>query len=354
MVQPLSGTTQQDAQRAFFSLRGNNTTEVVLQVNVPQAGGQFGVLVPAPVQPTLATTPVSTEELDVLDMATRPEIYPPSSSSGGGGCGCGTAADGSSKNLASEGGVSVGQVAQLGPVTAVTLTADTGADLTTWLTANGFVVPAASQAVVDGYAGTGRWFVAMKRNTTTGSTAATAVGVRFTLAGDHREYAIRMAAMGAAAEVAITVFIVAPQGVGPSNPYAGLTLNDLDKTTLKGPGYREALRKAVATAGGHAFVVEGIHDAAIVRGSTLAGLVDLGSRLTRLTTVMTPAQMDYDVVFNAAPPANPPTMLYLTSTGAVAGGNGVKLAGAFSSDLGMLLGGVWLALFLRSAWKKPR
>ncbi len=345
LVQAAGGTVGLNAQRAFFSVRANGTTELVLQVAVPSTPNDYGVILPAPVQPTLATTPVDSNELDLLEQNTRPEILETASGDGG-GCGCGAVAG--NRSLGVETQVTIGQVAQIGPVTAVTLTADTGAAVTTWLNDNGFVVPPAFQGTVDSYAGAGRWFVAFKRNNTAASSSATSVGVRLSMAGDRRDFAVRMAAMGADSEVAITVFVVASENVGPASNYTALTLENLDKATLRGGDYRGALKAAVAAAGGRAFVVEGQFAAnAVVTMPTLSTLVDGGARLTRLSTVMDVARMDTDVVFNAAAP--PAATNTITVSAPVRPG-AVRVAGSSPGQVGMFLLGLGALL----VWQERR
>lgn len=147
------GAVGQDAQRAFLAVH-DGRTEVVLQVAVPAAGSPYGVLVPTPVQPQIDPEPVASKELDTLEANTRPKIV--LSSSGGGGGGCAAKAE----DLGGEGvpgGVIVGSQVEVGPVTAVSLSATDGAALSAWLTQSGFVLPANAQRIIDGYAGPGRW-----------------------------------------------------------------------------------------------------------------------------------------------------------------------------------------------------
>ena len=92
----------------------------------------------------------------------------------------------------------VSQPVTIGPVTAVTLTADTGDAINAWLGDNGFVIPAASQSIVDAYAGPGRYFIAIRRSDTAATGGPTSVGLHFTLGGDERGLPLRFARLGAA------------------------------------------------------------------------------------------------------------------------------------------------------------
>ena len=69
---------------------------------------------------------------------------------------------------------------------------------------------------MDRYAGPGRWFVALRRSQQATGPQPSSVGVHFSVPGDARALPLRFAALGAAAEVAFTVFVVSPRM--PSGP----------------------------------------------------------------------------------------------------------------------------------------
>src|SRR5205085_11901030 len=142
-----------DTQRIFMSLRAS-TTEVVVQIGVPATTADYGVLIPVPSQPTLDPQAVAEADLAALDVATAPTIYVTESDGSSGGCGCiGTGAD--SKEAVGNGGsdVSVSEPVNIGPVEAVVLSGESGDALATWLTAHGFALSAADQAIVAAYGG---------------------------------------------------------------------------------------------------------------------------------------------------------------------------------------------------------
>lgn len=325
LVQPANGTLGLDAQRAFFSVK-NGATDVIVQIQVPSAGVPYGVLLPAPVQPTLDATPVDSKDLDALEAATRPTIRA-SVSEGGGGFGCGAkAADAGGAPQTPR--VIIGQQVDIGPVTAVSLSADSGVALTSWLGDNGFALPAAAQRVVDGYAGPGRWFVALRRRDTPPA-GASSIGVHFSLGGDQRGYALRMAGVGAGPSVAITAFVAAPQPAGAAAPFRTLTLLDLPRAPLQEGDYRGAIRQAVTAAGATAFVAEGVYEASAVLPPRLLSLSSPGHQVTRLSAVLTPAELTQDVRFDGPAPASIPT-----SVVAAASKRG-RDAGALASLLGL-------------------
>ena len=252
-----SGTIGADAQRILISVHGG-TTDVITQIGVPATTADYGVLIPVPSEPTLDPNPVASGDIDLLDTKTAPTFIQQANNEGGiplPSCGCGSDKGGVEQPF--DAGVHVSQPVAIGPVTAVSLTADTGAAINAWLADNGFVVPTGDQSLVDAYAGTGRYFIAIRRSDTTAVGGATSVGVHFTLAGDERGLPLRFARLGAATTVAFTVFVAADGVVAPSSPFAALTINDLNRGNLNSLGYASALSYAASQHGNHAFVLEG-------------------------------------------------------------------------------------------------
>src|SRR5262245_5960350 len=151
-----------NAQRIFMSVRAA-TTEVVVQIGVPATTADYGVLIPVPSEPTLDPQPVAEADLVALDEITAPKIYVyESSHSSDIGCGCGADSKGSDNaggGTPADGGVSVSEPVDIGPVTAVVLSADTGDALAAWLNDNGFALSADGQAIVAAYAGAGNFFI---------------------------------------------------------------------------------------------------------------------------------------------------------------------------------------------------
>jgi hypothetical protein len=287
-----------NAQRIFISVHGG-MTDVVTQIGVPTTAADYGVLIPVPSAPTLDPNPIMSAELETLDRTTQPVI---TAQSDDGGCGCPTGG-GSTKggSNGSRGGVQVSAPVTIGPVTAVTLTADTGDAINTWLADNGFAIPAASQAIVNTYAGTGRYFIALKRSDTAATGGPTSVGLHFTLSGDERGLPLRFISLGAAPSVGFTVFVVADDVVAPSAPFAALTIDDLDLIVLRTSGYSAAVSTAITQHGNHAFVIEGVWTSAELTRAPIPSLQPfIGSTqfLTRLSAVVPAVGLDMDVVFD--------------------------------------------------------
>ena len=309
-----AATLGADAQRIFISVHGG-VTDVITQIGVPATTADYGVVIPVPSQPTLDATPVKQAELDSLFSATQPSILSQSGGDDGIGCGCPVAA-GSDKGGAgaAPGGVQVSNPVAIGPVTAVTLTANNGDAINAWLADNGFAIPAAERPVVDAYAGPGRYFIAIRRNDTAATGGATSVGVHFTLAGDERGLPLRFAHIGAGPQVGFTVLVVSDAAVAPSAPFAALTLSDLSLATISGPGYAAALATAIAEHGDRAFVIEGVWAATDFTRSRIDSLrpfIPAGARVTRLSTVVPATALDTDVVFDQPFTGTAPRVLYV-------------------------------------------
>lgn len=327
------------AQRVFVSVRKDGTTDIVTQLGI-KGTASFGVLIPVPGVPVLDETPINTRELDAVDQSTRVHFFRPAEaeSDDGSSAGCGSgdgagAADefesGGSRNGSD--GVTASDFVDIGPVTAVVLTADTGAALTSWLAENGFSVATGDQSVIDSYVGPDRHFIALKRAEGAPS-AETSVGVHFTLAGDQRAYPLRMARLGAGSEIAITAFVASEYGAAPTAPFQALTLDDLPavhgyEQEEIATSYKEAIRTAVRDRSGKAFVIEGVRfaDDVLEAAPALDALVEPGYRLTRLTTVMASSTLDTDVAFTAPPPEMVPTEHLLDQAGPASTG-GMKQA----------------------------
>ena len=306
-----------DAQRIIISAR-DGTTDVITQIGVPSTTADYGVLIPLPSEPTLDSTPVASADIDNLDRQTAPRLMRFDNNEGGipvPSCGCGSSKD--AANTGNEPGVRVSQPVAIGPVTAVTLTADTGDAINAWLADNGFVIPAADQALVADYAGPGRYFIAIRRSDTAATQVPSSVGVHFTLAGDQRALPMRFARLGAAPTVAFTVFVAAYTVAAPADPFAALTINDLDVGTLNNTGYAAAVSKAVSAHGNHAFVLEGSWSVPTVPGGigpSLAPFMNARQTLTRMSTRVDASTLDADVAFDGTYSGSVPNQRYTQRT----------------------------------------
>jgi hypothetical protein len=294
-----------NAQRILMSVHAA-TTDVVVQIGVPATTADYGVLIPAPSQPTLDAQPVSEADLAALDAATAPAIFVQQSAGGSEGCGCfGAASNKGGGNLGRgvDAGVSVSAPVNIGPVQAVVLTADTADAVNAWLADNGFALAADGQAIVGSYAGTGKYFIAMRRSDTAASGAATSIGVHYTLPGAHQKLSLAFARLGAAPSVAFTLWNATTGPSAPLSPFVPLLLGALDAPTLRQGRYADAVAAAVAAHGSQAFVLEGQTDKATLAGKQvgagLLGLVEDGATITRMSTIVAAAALTDDATFGA-------------------------------------------------------
>jgi hypothetical protein len=292
-----------DTQRIFMSLRAS-TTEVVVQIGVPATTADYGVLIPVPSQPTLDPQPVAEADLAALDHATAPTIYVETPGDSSEGCGCGAATK-DARSVPTGGGgangVSVSEPVNIGPVEAVVLTGDDGDALAAWLTDHGFALSDEDQATVAAYGGPGTYFIAVRRSGVAADGSPTSIGLHYTLAGAHKKLSLGFARLGAAARVSFTLFLAAPELMGPALPFAALSLYDLDSTLLRAGSYATAVAAAVAARDGKAFVVERAIPATALTGTVgvgLLGLIDDGAAVTRMSTIIAAESLHDDATFS--------------------------------------------------------
>ncbi|HYQ30646.1 MAG TPA: DUF2330 domain-containing protein [Polyangiaceae bacterium] len=336
-----------NSQRIFMSVRAGGTTDIVAQITVPETTADYGVLIPVPSEPTLDNQPVSAADLDALDLATRPVISSERPSSGDDGCGCiwaGADADGTGGTP--KRGVTASPPVAIGPVQAVSLTGESGDAVRAWLTDNGFSLPDEDAATFDRYVGEGRYFIAIRRSERATSGAPSSIGIHYTMVGDHRMLSLGFTRIGAAPVLAFTLFLVAPEVVGPSEPFKALTLNDLDPFALQRGDYPGAVESAIAARDSKAFVLESTTGVAAL--ATLApGLtrfIDKGTMLTRATTLVRREKLDEDVVFATPFRGAVPSQRHVSLDG-----SRVRYAGMGSLSLLLLAG-----LLRRKGTRAPR
>ncbi len=298
-----------DAQRVFLSVLGENT-EIVTELSLPQTVGDWGVLIPVPVEPTIDPEPLDAEAFDQLDRETQVVVAPAQEEGGGGGCG----SDGVEAGGGLRGGdLEEGDSVDVGPVTATVLSTDSGDALASWLGDNGFSVSADDQATIDTYATRGRFFVAIRRNETplTGSTSR--IGLHMTLAGDHRVFPLRMAKVGAAETVSFVLFLAGPEPLAPDAPFEWFTVDALDADLAVNESYAWAVEKEVEARGGRAWVVEGVWNRDAMTGfqlpDALRALTAPGQVVTRLSTRMHPEDLNDDASFFSSGEGTVPTTI---------------------------------------------
>lgn len=317
-VSSQSSAVVANAQRILMSVRGS-TTDIVVQIGVPATSADYGVLIPADSEPTLDPRPVAEADLAALDAATAPKIIVRQEVESSQGCGCLGDVPASFRRVGGAapdaGGVSVSAPVGIGPVEAVVLTGDTGEAVTSWLAANDFALTTDGQSIVASYAGTGRYFIAIRRSDAAATGGPTSIGVHYTLQGAHQKLSLGFARLGAAPTVAFTLFNATAGRSGPLSPYASLLLTDLDHANLRAGRYADAVAAAVAAHGNKAFVLEAEANksrlAAGQVGAGLLGLIDDDATVVRMSTIVAGNTLAGDAFFGAYADGTIPDAVYV-------------------------------------------
>jgi hypothetical protein len=300
VVTTSTGNVGMDAERVFLKYQ-NGVTDVVVQISVPQTGAQYGALLPLEAKPELDSKPVPASAFSVLDANTSPHIEMADESSGGhGGCACFpvvTAGDDSKGGVVQS--AQIAEPVAIGPVTATVLAAEDAGAVNDWLSQNGFALPANGASLIDEYSGSGRFFVAIRRNESATSIGPSSIGVHYTVAGDARALPLRFARLGADLKQAFTVFVAAETKIAPGSDFKALTLMDLDAGKLREGAYGSAVENAVHGAGDRAFVIESVTPSSAVLAEGIYDLLPSGWFVTRLTTIVN-AEPTEDVRFDTA------------------------------------------------------
>jgi hypothetical protein len=279
---------------------------------VPNSPADYGVLIPVPASPTLDPNPVSAADFDALDDATVPSIRIYHASEESDGCSClpiaaGDDEGGSVQTLPE---IHLTEPVEIGPVTAVVLSGDTPEAVDAWLQEHGFALSDADRPMLAAYSGRGQSFIAIRRNEALSNGPSGSMGIHFTLPGDQRGLPLRFARIGAASSVAFTVFVAAQGVVGPTPPFATLSLDDLDEDLLWRDEYGAAVADAVAGHSGRAFLIENTQSRSALedppyqqgvqfslRGSPFLQWISPGAALTRLSTRLPAESLTEDVAF---------------------------------------------------------
>lgn len=302
LVGAQGSTVTQESQLSFVSVHAA-TTDVAVLLQLPAADTDFGALIPLPAsgEPTIDAAPVDSGAFATLEQETRPQFFSSGGDDGGGGCGCGSRALDGGANGEFGSRVVAGDPVDVGPVTAQWLVADDAAALDGWLADNGFVASAADLDVLDTYIAEGNGFLAFKRNSSGVAAERTAIGVHFNVPGDLRAVALRVTTLGAPDVLPLTTFVAFTSPVGPDSPFEAVHFEDLDPDAAVAD-YAGAVDDALAAAGGKAWVFEGAPGKAALTPSSLTALVDDGAFVSRLSTRLSAADRDVDVLFTAPAP----------------------------------------------------
>jgi hypothetical protein len=157
---------------------------------------------------------------DSIDTLTATQIIPPPQNCPSPNCNfnfplTASASGGSSSGGAAGGSVQVLTQAIVGPYETVQLHSTDSSALDTWLTGNGYNIPAAVQPILAAYVAEGFDFLAMKLLPNQGVQAMRPV--RVTTPGASLSLPLRMASIGTGAVTGITIWVVADGRYEPQN-----------------------------------------------------------------------------------------------------------------------------------------
>jgi hypothetical protein len=200
-----------------------STKQTVLWDQIRYSGDPKEFAWVLPVRPGTVVEASSDAWFATLDAFTVPTIVGPTPS-GGGGCGIGCSAS-SAKSFEDNGGVMVISESVVGPYASVTLRSSDPKALETWLTTNGYVIPASIQPTIGAYVSEKFDFIALKLRPGQGIRAMRPVRVVFS--GSDNSLPLRMVAAGVGAQVGITLFVIGEGRYHPQN-FPDVTLDDND------------------------------------------------------------------------------------------------------------------------------
>jgi hypothetical protein len=177
---------------------------------------------------------------------------------------------------------------RVGPYATVVLTGAEAADVTSWLVAEGFSLPAGLDALLAPYLTPGGAFVALKL--APGMTTGDLAPIAFRYPGDAPQIPIQLTAVAAARDMPIEVTLVGPGRAVPiSYLHLEINLAAIDWDT-GGANYADVVRAAALEAGGHGFATDISLPAAPFAGNlptfgpfdTQSVAVDAGSWLAQM------------------------------------------------------------------------
>ncbi len=214
--------------------------------------------------------------IDTLTQTTIPQPQvncpaPPEECLSRGAFGGGSADGGSAS--APSGDVTVTKAENVGPYATVQLHATDSTALETWLSDNGFMIPAEVKPIIAQYVSEGFDFLAMKLLPNQGVQAMRPV--RVTMPGASLSLPLRMAAIGTGATVGISIWVVADGRYEPQNfPFFHIEDKELAwDFNLSSSNYTSLRQSHGATLGGKGWEIESSID---VNQSTISQYIYSG------------------------------------------------------------------------------
>jgi uncharacterized membrane protein YgcG len=209
MFPPPSQNTEVASHRMLFSVSSTQST-LYDQIKYSGAPNDFAWVLPIK---GMVQVGVSSDLIfEVLDQITAVSVLQPQL------CNCNfssTAITGTVTSSGSGGGVTVIAQQAVGPYDTVQLSSSDPNALTTWLTMNGYNIPASIQPTISAYVNEGFDFLALRLQPNMGVDAM--VPVRVTTPGAGLSLPLRMVAAGVGSNVGITLWVLAEGRYQPTN-----------------------------------------------------------------------------------------------------------------------------------------
>jgi hypothetical protein len=287
------------SQRALIIHDGATQTLIVQTQLSAQAEG-YAWVVPVPANPSSFTTR-SELIFEELRERTQPRIYIVEPHGSGGGLGCDCSSSRSSDMGTAGAAVHVWQELQVGPYDIAVVSSPDPNALIDWLNTNGYTFPPTAVDIVDWYVQKSWCFVAVRLSVQAPATG----GLKpLEIVFDTAEivYPMRISSLSSDAECEVRLYMLADHRT------ECVELPTRELNPHKGPvyptyGYDDILFPQARGS----FIVEyaGWIAPADVSGTPLEPLISKTYFLTRMTTVLTPQEMDGDFTFVAAAADDP-------------------------------------------------
>lgn len=251
----------QSGEEIVYGVESDGSVVMTVRIYYQGTAPEFAWLLPVPAVPTIS---LGTDALfAALDPPTQPRFVIEGSSQFG-SCMADPACDyfgfadagfaASDVGADGEGGPTVELMSTLGPYETVVLSGSTGADVQSWLSMHGYVIPAASIPLLDDYASHGSHFVALRLRAD--ASADQIQPITLTMSGVSPCLPIRLTALATQPDLPITAWFLG-EGRAVSMNYSMVDPAYTDIGLYRGTtSYYSYVTHQVDAFGGQAFVTD--------------------------------------------------------------------------------------------------
>ncbi len=293
-------------QRAIILCDGQRET-LIVETGVANPGAGYAWVLPTPTVVEAATIrEVDAAVFDQLGDATAPVLTYGGGGGSGLGCGCGMPGDATGGGQPTN-AVTVWDTTRVGQYELTTLTATESQALSTWLTDNGYQVPASFDPVLATYVAKGWAFVAIRIAEQTEGDYLSLSPLALTFPAEEPVYPLIISSVSARnTGNLLQLFVIASARLDTASyPCAELDTRPMSGVWGAMDAYAARVRGQCASTASPTFVVEGVRSVWDLRYITDYYLCDLpaylsGGRLTRFVCYMDAADMTADVTFTEA------------------------------------------------------